>query len=84
MMRADTCAVLQGFKKQKGRTEITSDDQVDFISYAREQFQRNGLDEEYLSPNELQYVHFVFICGTSESDDFIRLRPLSLSTFIEH
>ncbi|CAI5725611.1 unnamed protein product [Peronospora destructor] len=46
--------LLQGFKRQKGGAEITSNDQVDFIQYAIEQFQRNGLDEEYLSPNDLQ------------------------------
>uniref|UniRef100_A0AAV1TGF1 Ubiquitin-like 1-activating enzyme E1A n=1 Tax=Peronospora matthiolae TaxID=2874970 RepID=A0AAV1TGF1_9STRA len=46
--------LLQGYKSQKGVTAISSADDVDFIQYARKQFLVNGLDEEYLSPNELQ------------------------------
>ncbi|OWZ09844.1 SUMO-activating enzyme (SAE) [Phytophthora megakarya] len=46
--------LLQGYKSQKGVTEITNNDEVDFIQYARGQFQANGLDEDYLSPDELQ------------------------------
>lgn len=52
--------VLQGYKSQKGVTAISSADDVDFIQYARKQFLVNGLDEEYLSPNELQYVSICF------------------------
>ncbi|KAG7382957.1 SUMO-activating enzyme subunit 1 [Phytophthora pseudosyringae] len=46
--------LLQGYKSQKGVKEMTSNHEVDFIQYAREQFQANGLDEDYLSPNDLQ------------------------------
>ncbi|KAG3234613.1 hypothetical protein PI124_g20334 [Phytophthora idaei] len=46
--------LLQGFKSLKGVKEVTDNHEVDFIQYAREQFQANGLDEDYLSPDELQ------------------------------
>lgn len=46
--------MLQGYKSQKG--VITNNHEVDFIQYAREQFAANGLSEDYLTPNELQYV----------------------------
>lgn len=49
--------------------EITNDQEVDFIQYAREQFQANGLDEDYLSPDALQYVAFLVLQG------FLRLLP---------
>ncbi|GMF23402.1 unnamed protein product [Phytophthora lilii] len=47
-------AVLQGYKSLKGVTDIGDNHEVDFIQYAREQFQANGLDEDYLLPDELQ------------------------------
>ncbi|KAG2778411.1 hypothetical protein Pcac1_g11218 [Phytophthora cactorum] len=46
--------LLQGFKSLKDVKEVTDNHEVDFIQYAREQFQANGLDEDYLSPDELQ------------------------------
>ncbi|CAH0515246.1 unnamed protein product [Peronospora belbahrii] len=46
--------LLQGFKRQKGGTALTSNDQLYFIQYAKEQFVINGLDEDYLLPDELQ------------------------------
>lgn len=48
--------VLQGYKSEKGVTAIAKTDEVDFIQYARKQFIVNGLDEDYFSPDELQYV----------------------------
>ncbi|KAH7462498.1 hypothetical protein KRP22_004919 [Phytophthora ramorum] len=46
--------LLQGFKSKEGIKEITDNHVVDFIQYAREQFRANGLDEDYLSPDDLQ------------------------------
>ncbi|EEY66754.1 SUMO-activating enzyme (SAE), putative [Phytophthora infestans T30-4] len=46
--------LLQGYKSHKDVKELTDNHAVDFIQYAREQFQANGLDEDYLSPDELQ------------------------------
>ncbi|ETO76461.1 hypothetical protein F444_08145 [Phytophthora nicotianae P1976] len=46
--------LLQGYKSLKGMTKITDNQEVEFIHYAREQFQANGLEEDYLSPDELQ------------------------------
>lgn len=46
--------VLQGYKSQKGVVVISCKDEVDFIQYARKQFLVNGLDEDYLSLDELQ------------------------------
>lgn len=46
--------LLQGYKNQKNVLEINQNDEVEFIQYARDQFQANGLDEDYLSPDELQ------------------------------
>ncbi|KAL3669984.1 hypothetical protein V7S43_005363 [Phytophthora oleae] len=46
--------LLQGYKSQKNVLEISENDEVDFIQYACQQFQANGLDEDYLSPDELQ------------------------------
>ncbi|KUF88544.1 hypothetical protein AM588_10001845 [Phytophthora nicotianae] len=43
-----------GYKSLKGMTKITDNQEVEFIHYAREQFQANGLEEDYLSPDELQ------------------------------
>lgn len=48
--------MLQGYKSQKGVTAITSKDEVDFIQYARKQLVVNGLDEDYVSLDELQYA----------------------------
>lgn len=48
--------MLQGYKSHKGVTAITSKDEVDFIQYARKQLVVNGLDEGYVSLDELQYV----------------------------
>ncbi|CAI5742399.1 unnamed protein product [Hyaloperonospora brassicae] len=46
--------LLQGYKSQKGVTAITSKDEADFIQYARKQLVVNGLDEDYVSLDELQ------------------------------
>ncbi|KAG6610938.1 SUMO-activating enzyme (SAE) [Phytophthora cinnamomi] len=46
--------LLQGYKSQKGVEQIADSHAVDFIQYAREQFAANGLDEDYMTPDELQ------------------------------
>lgn len=53
--------MLQGYKSHKDVKELTDNHAVDFIQYAREQFQANGLDEDYLSPDELQYVCYSYL-----------------------
>ncbi|KAF1786308.1 Cysteine peptidase [Phytophthora cactorum] len=57
--------VLQGFKSLKDVKEVTDNHEVDFIQYAREQFQANGLDEDYLSPDELQAIGTAAIMSTA-------------------
>ncbi|RLN51330.1 hypothetical protein BBJ29_005316 [Phytophthora kernoviae] len=46
--------LLQGYKTEKNVTSIESEHVVDFIQFARAQFEAQGLDENYLSPDELQ------------------------------
>ncbi|KAE9085956.1 hypothetical protein PF010_g20272 [Phytophthora fragariae] len=46
--------LLQGYKSREGVEQISSSHEVDFIQYARQQFAANGLDDDYLSPDELQ------------------------------
>ncbi|KAF4316652.1 hypothetical protein BBI17_009066, partial [Phytophthora kernoviae] len=48
--------LLQGYKTEKNVTSIGSEHVVDFIQFARAQFEVQGLDEDYLSPDELQML----------------------------
>ncbi|KAL7693914.1 putative ubiquitin/SUMO-activating enzyme E1, ubiquitin-activating enzyme [Plasmopara halstedii] len=48
--------LLQGYKSVKGIQKITEDLVVDFIRYAREEFEKNGLGDDYMTLDELQQL----------------------------